>query len=150
MSSFKSIALAASAALVVLAAPQALARDSVYKLSFADLLASPEAKAKLDPDIKIYLAGQTTPEVLSRQGEEVTNRKTNGFGKSDEDGCRWAALSGLMALQEKAKAAGANAIIDVVSYYKRQTYESASDYECHAGALIVGVAFKGTIAKVKP
>ncbi|MNT94475.1 hypothetical protein D3C72_2361760 [compost metagenome] len=78
----------------------------------------------------------------------VSNRKTNGVGKSDEDGCRWAALSALIALQETAKSLGANAVIDIVSYYKKNEVASPTDYECHAGAVVVGVALKGTYAKV--
>lgn len=150
MISLKPLTLSVLLAWAAMTTQAAHARDTMYKLSFADLMASAEAKAKLDPAIKIYLAGQTTPKVLSRHGDEITNRKTNGVGKADEDGCRWAALSGLLALQEKARAVGANAVIDVVSYYKRQTFESAAEYECHAGAIVIGVAFKGTIAKVEP
>jgi hypothetical protein len=131
----------------VCAAP-AIARDTEYKLPFAEVLEMPEAKEKLDGSIKFYLAGQPTPKVLERRGEDVANRKTNGAGKSDEFGCRWAALSALIALQEKARQAGANAVIDIVSYYKRDTFKSATEYECHAGALIIGVALKGTYAKV--
>ena len=57
------------------------------------------------------------------------------------------ALSGL-AFQQSAKQRGANAVLDMVSYYKRKTVESASEYECHAGTFVVGVTFKGTYAVV--
>ncbi|MGY2488779.1 excinuclease ATPase subunit [Cupriavidus sp. CP313] len=126
----------------------ALARDTKYMLPLQEVLNMPEAKEKLDDSFRFYLAGQKTPKVLERLESDVSNRKTNGVGKSDEDGCRWAALSALIALQDTAKSKGANAVIDIVSYYKKNEVTSATDYECHAGAVVVGVALKGTYAKI--
>jgi len=132
---------------VTVCAP-ALARDTELHLPFADVLNMPEAKEKLDGSVQFYLAGQKTPKVLQRMNSDVSNRKTNGVGKADEEGCRWAALSALLAFQEKAKSLGANAVVDIVSYYKKDEAKSATDYECHAGAFVIGVALKGTYAKV--
>jgi uncharacterized protein YbjQ (UPF0145 family) len=125
------------------------ARDTVLHVPFADVLAMPEAKSKLDADFKFFLAGQTTPKVVKRIASDVSNPKTNGVGKSDEFGCKWAALSALINLQNSAKRQGANAVIDIVSYYKKNEYTSATDFECHAGAIIIGVALKGTYAQVE-
>ena len=50
--------------------------------------------------------------------------------------------------QEKARELGANAVVDMVSYYKKNEMKSAAEYECHAGAVVAGVALKGTVAKV--
>ncbi|MCM5682682.1 excinuclease ATPase subunit [Schlegelella sp. S2-27] len=130
-----------------LAAP-AYARDTEYKLPLADVLEMPEAKEKLDGSVKFFLAGQKTPKVIERKGHDVSNRKTNGVGKADEQGCKWAALSALIAFQEKAKQKGANAVVDIVSYHKKNVFESATEYECHAGAVVIGVTLKGTYAKV--
>nr|WP_130430942.1 excinuclease ATPase subunit [Rivibacter subsaxonicus] len=127
----------------------AQARDTQYKFPLADVLAMPEAQGKLDGSVKFYLAGQATPTVLERKGEDVSNQKTNGMGKADEFGCKWAALSALLALQNKAKQAGANAVVDIVSYYKKNTVASPTDFECHAGAWVIGVALKGTYATVQ-
>jgi uncharacterized protein YbjQ (UPF0145 family) len=134
--------------LSAIAAAPALARDTRYALPFAEVLEMPEAKSQLDGSVKFYLAGQKTPKVIQKMGEDVSNRKTNGVGKDDEVGCRWAALSALLSFQEKAKQMGANAVIDIESYYKRSSFKSATEYECHAGAVIIGVALKGTYAKV--
>ena len=132
----------------LLIAGPAAARDTVLHIPLADVLAMPEAQAKLDPNVKFYLAGQETPKVLNRFATDVSNPKTNGFGKSDEFGCKWAALTALIRLQESAKREGGNAVVDIVSYYKKVEYKSATDFECHAGAIIIGVALKGTYAKV--
>lgn len=138
-----------AALLAAAAATPALARDTEYKLPLAEVLEMPEAKTKLDGSVKFYLAGQPTPKIVQKLGEDVSNRKTNGVGKEDRFGCKWAALSALIALQEKAKSLGANAVIDIVSYYRKATFSSPTEYECHAGAVVIGVALKGTYAKVE-
>lgn len=51
-------------------------------------------------------------------------------------------------LQDGAKARGANAVVDIVSYYKKREYRSAQNFECYAGTIMAGVALKGTYAKV--
>lgn len=146
----KKIASTLLAALVVLAAGQAQAADREHHLSFAELLESPEAKQKLDGSVRLYLAGQKTPKVLEKKGEDVSNKKTNAFGKEATATCRWAALSALIALQDKAKQLGGNAVVNIVSFYKRDAFSSPTEYECHVGNLMSGVAFKGTIARIAP
>ena len=138
------IALAA-----LLAAPVAHARETRVELPLQELVASADARAAgIDGSVRFYLAGQKLPKVASRMGEDVTNRKTNAANKSDEQACRWVALSALKALQDGARARGANAVVDIVSYYKKNEFKSASNYECHAGSILAGVALKGTYAKV--
>src|SRR5688572_4845997 len=138
------IALAA-----LLAAPVAHARETRVELPLQELVASPEAKAAgIDGSVRFFLAGQKTPKVSSRMGEDVTNKKTNAANKSDEQACRWVALSALKALQDGARSRGANAVVDIVSYYKKNEFKSASNYECYAGTILAGVALKGTYAKV--
>jgi hypothetical protein len=131
----------------VLAGP-AMARDTELHLPLADVLAMPEAQGKLDGSVTFFLAGAKTPKVLEKKGEDVSNKKTNGVGKDDITACKWAALSALIAFQDKAKSLGANAVVDLVSYYKKDTFSSATEYECHAGAVVVGVTLKGTYANV--
>ena len=130
----------------------AQARDTEYKLKFADVVTmnDPKIKTKLDDSIKMYFGNQATPKVLERMGEDSSNKKTNGFGKDDEFGCKWAAYSALVALQERAKQLGANAVINIVSNYQKAPYSSETDYECHAGAFVIGVALKGTLVKLAP
>lgn len=139
--------LVALAAASLLSLP-AFARDTVLNIPLADVLALPEAQEKLDPKFRFFLAGQKTPAVIKRFSTDVSNPKTNGVGKSDEYGCKWAALSALINLQNSAKREGANAVIDIVSYYKKNETRSDTTFECHAGAIIIGVALRGTYAQV--
>ncbi|MDY0745044.1 excinuclease ATPase subunit [Paucibacter sp. R3-3] len=130
-------------------APLAQARDTIVDIPLADVLAMPEAQSELDGSVKFYLAGAATPHVAKRLGSDVSNPKTNGFNKSDEFGCKWAALSALKAFQAKAKSKGANAVVDLVSYYKRNETRSDTTIQCHAGAFVIGLALKGEYAVVK-
>ncbi len=134
--------------LAVTFATPALARDTVYKIKLADVLAMPEAKGKLDKSVAFYLAGAKTPAVVETLGEGVSNKKTNSLGKSDEFGCKWAALSVLISLQDTAKKKGANAVVGIVSYYKKSEFKSTTEFECHAGSFVVGVTLKGSYARV--
>ncbi|WP_203322476.1 excinuclease ATPase subunit [Pseudoxanthomonas beigongshangi] len=141
-----------TAALLTLsiAAPNAFAGDTRLELPLQELIDSPQAKeAGIDGSVHFYLAGQTHPAVVSRMGEDVSNKKTNGVGKNDVESCRWVALSVLKAFQESAKARGANAVVDITSYFKKNEFKSPTNYECYAGNIMSGVALKGTYAKVK-
>ncbi|GAA0760422.1 excinuclease ATPase subunit [Ideonella azotifigens] len=129
--------------------PLAQARDSILNIPLEEVLALPEAKTKLDGSVKFYLKGQATPAVTRRMGSDVSNPKTNGFGKSDEFGCKWAILTALINFQASAKREGANAVVDIVSYYKKNETQSPTTIECHAGALIIGAALKGDYAIIK-
>ncbi len=145
---FGRYAVLAAIATGALASAPASARDTKYLLPIQDVLDMPEAKEKLDGSVRFFFAGQRTPKVLETKGSDVSNRKTNGVGKSDEEACRWAALSALLSFQDKAKTMDANAVVNLVSYYKKNEMASADQYECHAGAVVVGVALKGDYARV--
>lgn len=139
--------LAAAALLTV--ASTADARSTRVEQSLRDLINSAQAKeAGIDGSVRFYLAGEKV-DVLERLTPDVTNRKTNAANKSDAEACSWVALSALKALQEGARLRGANAVVDIVSYYDQKEFKSTTNYECYAGAFVAGVALKGTYAKVK-
>lgn len=140
-----SLAIIASA-LAVSTVPAA-ARDTRYELSIADVLADPRYAQNVPAGVKFYFASQTAP-AGQNLGEFVTNRKTNSFGKQDEEACTWAMISAMKELGERALAEGGNAVVNIVSYYKKRPFASETLYECHAGALIAGVALKGEVVKV--
>ena len=141
-------ALIAATALLALAST-AQARETRVEQSLHELVNSAEARnVGIDGSVKFYLAGERVS-VVERLGEDVTNKKTNAANKSDAEACRWVALSALRALQDGAKSRGANAVVDIVSYYKKNEFKSTTSYECYAGAILAGVALKGTYAKVK-
>ena len=139
----------ASSLALLFASTAANAADNRIEMPMQELLASQEARdAGIDGSVRFFLAGQSHPRVASRHGEGVSNRRTNGVGKSDEESCRRAALSALLAFQKSAQARGANAVVNITSYFKRNTFSSPTHYECHAGGVMSAVTLKGTYATI--
>lgn len=133
---------------VLVAGPQAQARNTRNMLPIAAAMADNDAKGRLGDAVKFYFAGQPMPAVLEKLGTDKTSQKTNAFGKSDERACNWAFLSAMLRLQKRAKELGANAVVNIVSNYDNVEYASATDFECHAGAVMAGVALKADFVKI--
>lgn len=140
----KKIAQFALLAAVLSSASVAEARNTKLMLSIQEAMNSPEAATVLNPDVKVQFA-RGGGRII--QAGLVSNRKTNGIGKSDEDACRWAFLSAVKQFQAQAVKHNASKVVNLVSFYKKQTYSSTKLYECHAGAVVVGVALKGDLAR---
>ena len=143
--------LAAATTLLICALPGiSQARDTAVYLPFDKAVAEATRAGKIDGSVKFYLAGNTpTGNVTVVSAGAVTNKKTNAFNKSDEVACEWVAQSAIISLHQAAKNAGANAVTNIVSFYKKNERKDAKTYECHAGALMAGVALKGDLAKVQ-
>lgn len=136
-------------AFILLLSFEAHSRDTTHFLPIESALQSADFKKHLDPNIALYFADQSHPKVAKKISDAVTNKKTNAFGKSDETACQWVFLSALKQLQAKAREVGGNAVINIESYYKRNVYSSNQNYECHAGAIMAGVALRGKVVTVK-
>jgi uncharacterized protein YbjQ (UPF0145 family) len=134
--------------LFLVGAAPASARNAVVNLPIANVLSSPDAQDKLGHSIQLYFGAQPTPPVAKEFGHYVSHRKTNGFAKSEETSCDWAFLSALVELQERAVALGANAVVNIESYYNRHEVASADTYECHKGFLMAGVVLRGTMVRL--
>jgi uncharacterized protein YbjQ (UPF0145 family) len=134
--------------IVLVLAWSAEARNTKHLLPISVALAVKDAQEKLDGSIKFYFGNQETPKIVTKLGSDMSNRKTNAFGKSDEAACNWAFLSAMIALEKRAQQLGANAVVNIVSYYDRIVMSSATEFECHAGAIIAGVVLKGDFVKL--
>jgi uncharacterized protein YbjQ (UPF0145 family) len=126
----------------------AYARDTKLMLPIAEAMEVKDAQEKLDGSVQFYFGGQKTPKVITKLGSDVSNRKTNAFNKTDEVACKWAFLSAMVALEKKAVSLGANAVVNIRSYYKKDEFSSPTEFECHAGAVVAGVALKGDFVKI--
>jgi len=126
----------------------AQARDTKYLLPIAAALEVQDAKNRLDGSVKFFFGNQETPKILAKLSTDVTNLKTNAVGKSDEKACNWVFLSAMIQLEKRAKQLGANAVINIVSFYRKEVMSSATEFECHAGAVIAGVALRGEFVKI--
>lgn len=144
----KKLSLPLIAAVLALSSLSAQARDTKHLLSIEEASAMKDKDGILDGSVKFYFAGQPHPAVTAKLLTDVTNQKTNAVGKSDEEACKWVFLSALVQLHKKAKELGGNAVVNIVSYYKKNEMASATQFECHAGATLAGVALKGDIVKI--
>ncbi len=125
----------------------ASAKDDRLKFAIEPLLSSEKAKQAL-LDVPVYFAGQSHPAPTKTWGETSTSRKTNAFGKSEQEACEWVLLSALKVLQESALKNGMNAVVDIKSNYKHNEFVSSSQFECGSGTFVSGVALKGTLVKL--
>lgn len=145
----KKVILILGVAALSLLAGNAHARDTEHLLSIETALAQSAAKEKLTADVEYYFGDESHPAVAESFGVFSTNKKTNAFGKSDEEACRWVFLSAMLELQERALELGADAVINIKSNYKSQEFVSSTEYECGAGFIMAGVALKGEFVKLK-
>lgn len=132
---------------IFLAAP-ASARDPVQYFDLQPVIDDALKSGQLDGTVTFHLRGAVQPAAGAPIDEARTSRKTNAVNKTSEEACRWATLGALKALQAQAKAKGANAVVDMTSNFEDKTYASATQYECHLGAIAAGVAFKGSYVKL--
>jgi hypothetical protein len=142
----KATALLTAAAL--LAFSVAHARDTALKLPIKDAMATEAAKSQLGTDVKFFFGSEAHPAPKTTLGTYTSNKKTNFANKSDKEGCEWVFLSAMVPLKQRALAEGGNAVINIQSYYKKNEFSSPTEYECHAGAFVGGVALRGTVVKL--
>lgn len=124
----------------------AQAADTVHNLNFKEAVDRAVADGFLDGSVKFYLAGtKSGGQVLEKA--VVSNKKTNGFGKSAEKACDHVLRSALIQLQSAAKDKGANAVTNIVSYFKANESKNTTTYQCYKGTALASVALKGDIVK---
>ncbi len=99
--------------------------------------------------MRFFLAGQQTPKVVKTLDSDVSNPKTNGFNKTAAQVCNWAALSSLIAQQKRTLQNGGSAVVEIISSCKGKEFSSATENECHDGAIAVGVSLNGTYASIE-
>ncbi|OTG89321.1 excinuclease [Acinetobacter sp. ANC 3813] len=122
------------------------AADAMHDFNFKEAVDRAVADGTLDGSVKFYLAGTKSGGKVIEKGL-VTNKKTNGFAKSAESSCDHVLRSALIQFQNTAKAKGANAVTNLVSFYKSNETRSSTTYQCAKGTAIAGVALKGDIVK---
>lgn len=123
------------------------AADDMHEFNFKAAVDRAVADGFLDGSVKFYLAGtKSGGQVIEK--DLVTNKKTNGFAKPADKACDHVLRSALIQFQNTAKAKGANAVTNIVSYYKANETKSTTTYQCAKGTALAGVALKGDIVKL--
>ena len=134
------------ASVVALASMPAAARNTFHDLDIKQAMDSDLGKEKL-LGVPVYFAGQSHAKVASDMGVFTANRRTNAFNKSDEQACRVAFLSAVIALQARAQKLGGDAVVDIKSTTKHQDLESATQFRCVAGSVVANVVLTGRVVK---
>ena len=143
----KSIVIALVGLLIVLLAPPVSARNDKYLLSISAALQSKDAPETPDGSVKFFFGKQETLEIATKLGSGSTHQRSSTRPSDDAKSCNVAFLKALVALQKNAKQLGANAVVNIVSYYKNDTLSSATEFECHAG-VSAHVMLKGDFVKI--
>jgi uncharacterized protein YbjQ (UPF0145 family) len=142
------LVVAAAVLFTLLGSSPALARDKITQLDLAQALATPDAKANLDGSVKFYFGQAAHPQVSKHLGEAITNKKANGFGRSDTRGCDRAFVDAMIRLQRRAKDLGGDAVININTYNKKDEVVIDKTVECRSGFLMDGVTLKGEVVKL--
>jgi uncharacterized protein YbjQ (UPF0145 family) len=129
-------------------ASPSFARDDVVMLPIANAIDTPEAQTKLNNAVWFYFGTQPTIPITRAFGKVVANPKTNAFAKTENNACERVFLSALISLQNDAVSAGANAVVNITSFYKKHEVSSKTEYECHKGFLMAGVALRGDVVRL--
>lgn len=145
----KTCLIAAALGTSLLSTVPAFARDTKLMMPIEAAMADNNARGRLGDSVKFYFGNQATPKVLERLVIDQTSQKTNSFGKTPERSCNWAFLSAMLQLQKRALAVGANAVVNIVSNYGNVPMSSDTEFECHDGAIMSGVALKGEFVKIE-
>ena len=145
----KLTAIFLSLCLSFLFAQLASAADKIVRIPIETAMETSDAKDKLDTtNIKFYFGKQKYPGIQQKLGTDVANKRTNSVGKSDEVSCSRAFVSAMISMQSRAQKLGANAVVNIESYFKKKTYSSNTDFECAVGSLMSAVTLKGDFVKV--
>ena len=131
-----------------LATQTARAADDLVLVNVSEAMTTADYQQRLDGSVKFYFGDSPHPAVVENFGNAVTNKKTNAFAKSAGEACQWVLLSALIALQDDARSRGANAVVNIKSYFKRNEVSNDTQAECYKGFFIASVALKGDIVKL--
>lgn len=130
-------------------AVSAQARDDIRDYSVAEALSTEQARQTLGTDVRFYFGNQSHGAVVKRFGEFGTNKKTNGFNKTDKAACEWVFLSAMKALKDRAVREGGNAVVNIRSNYRGTMTSSNDTFKCGSGALMSGVALVGDVVTLR-
>jgi len=126
----------------------AYAADSLVKYPIKDSMELEKVKNLFDDEISFYWGNAPHGNVTKKFGSFKTSKRTNGFAKAQSQACAWAMASSLVALRDRAKREGGNAVINIVSNIKNKEESSETAYTCLAGRVLVNVALKGDVVTI--
>ena len=124
------------------------AKDEQRLFDIAFVMGSPEARERFDDTIRFYWSGQAAPAPLQTFKIHTSERKTFSPTRTEREACDQSFVEALAALRDAARAAGANAVVEIKSLYKNREFRSPTEYECRLGYFAAGVTLEGTLVKL--
>lgn len=110
-------------------------------------LETPEAREKLDPNIRLSF-GHRMRGIAARHIGRWKSSKSSSLADSPEAACQRSFVSAVISLQKRAKGEGGNAVINIDSYYDDRETSSAATYVCRLGDRRSAVTLMGTVVSV--
>ena len=134
--------------MVSLIAPRlTLARNDKYLLPIKAALESTEAGEKPDGSVRFVFDKQAATPGMTKLATVTPHGKANTRRTNDVKACNAAFLAALVEFQKHARKTGANAVVNIVSYYKNVEMASSTEFECHAGAAAHAI-LRGDLVKI--
>ena len=130
------------------AARLAHARNVELLIPIADAMAATGLRDGPTGAVKFFFATQQSPKILKNLGSYLAAPRTGAMGLYDQRACHEAFLWTLVDLEKRAQRAGANAVVNIVSYYRKKERASITDFECHVGNVIATVWLKGDLVNI--
>jgi uncharacterized protein YbjQ (UPF0145 family) len=88
------------------------------------------AREKPDESVRFFFAKQETPQIITRLGNDVVHRRVGARPVDAEKACNTAFLLALADSQKRAKKLSANAVVNIISYYKKVEMSSTTEFKC--------------------
>jgi uncharacterized protein YbjQ (UPF0145 family) len=124
------------------------ARNVQLILPIAAALEAADIPDRPTGSVKFFFGNQASPQIMTNLDSYVAAPRTSAMGKSDQRACQEALLWTLVAMEKRAQQKGANAVVNIASFYKKHEMSSATEFECHVGNVIVSVVLKGQLVKI--
>ena len=142
------VPLLVAPSLSLLAGNSAHARNIKLILPITAAMEATNVQDRPSGSVKFFFGDQTTPTITAKFGSYIATPRTGAMGKSDEAACAEALVWTLIALEKRAHQVGANAVVNIISYYHKIEMSSSTQFECHVGNVIVSVVLKGELVKI--
>jgi uncharacterized protein YbjQ (UPF0145 family) len=123
------------------------AKGAIF-LPIEPIMASPEAKAILGPDLSAHW-GVKAPTYIHRYGPEEYSEEADRKGLENEAACRMAVLNTLSSMAQDAKERHFDAIIKIRSHLEGKFAPTAGDVECQIDKKTVSVTLQASLASTK-
>lgn len=146
------IRIAAAALTLVLALP-AHARNDIHKRSIAEALASRHARELVGDLPLLFGSGSAAdaelmPQTIQAEGEaSIVVDPRSRVHLTDAEACQIAFEAAVGKLAELARQAGAAAVVGIVSNFKGERVDDPRTFDCHSGSSKSYVTLQASLAR---